>query len=219
MARIFPNRIRREEPQAAPGYARREELKVQADQLEQQADEMNAQADVGAIDPNALLPDDEIQSILSRESEEVTNPVPGFCYMWANVEYPANARGSQILALQTKGWHVVNGDMEESIEYKTVDGTRKLGDCILMRIDARRKAAIDHQYELLNAKRMSNDPALIETLQAKYGIKVVSYDNMTDEARTHLDKQAAKQFAKRAAEQRIHQDLRQGTVPGVQPGR
>jgi len=218
MARVFPNRIRAAQPQAAPGHARREQLKAQADQLDEQADALNTQADIGAIDPNALLPDDEIQSLLSREAEEVTNQVPGFCYMWVNVEYPANARGRLVLDMQVKGWHVVNGEMPESIEYKTVDGTRKLGDCLLMRIDARRKAAIDHQYDLLNAKRMGSDPALIQNLQEKYGIKVVSYDNMTDEARTRLDRQAAAQFAKRAAMERVGTDLRNGTIPGVTPG-
>ena len=218
MARTFPNRIKRAEPEAAPGYKRNEQLKAQADQLEQQAEELSAQSGMGAIDPEALLPDDEIQSLLAREADEITNQVPGFCYRWVNVEYPANARGRHVIEMQTQGWQVVKGDMPESVEYTTTDGTRKLGDCLLMRIDARRKAAIDRQYELLNAKRMGSDLTTTQTLSDKYGIKVVPYDDMSGEAKTRLERQAAAQFAKRAAQQRVHDDLRHGTVPGVPVG-
>lgn len=216
MGRTFPNRIQCTEPLAAPGHKRDEQLRVQADQLEQQAEEMSAQSGMGVIDPNALLPDDEIQSLLAREADEVTNKVPGYCYRWVNVEYPANARGRHVIELQTQGWQVVKGDNPESIEYTTTDSTRKLGDCILMRIDARRKAAIDRQYEQLNAKRSGSDQ--VAALSDKYGIKVVPYNDMSSEAKTRLERQAAVQFAKRAAEQRVHQDLRNGTVPGVPVG-
>lgn len=224
MGRAFPNRIQRTEPEAAPGHRRREQLRVQADQLEEQAETLAAEQGVEAIDPNALLPDDEIQSLLSRSAEEISNPVPGFSYMWVNVEYPQNARGSHVLAMQAQGWHVVKGDiddksMPESIEHRTTDGTRKLGDCLLMRIDSRRKAHIDYQYDLLNARRMGNDQATVDELSTKYGIKVVAYDKMTPEAQTRLERQAATQFAKRAAMERVADDLRNGTVPGVPAGR
>lgn len=205
-------------PLADPGYQRDEQLKERLDQLEETAQTMNDTSGMGTIAPSAMLPDDELQQLLAKDGSEVSNPKPGHSYMWVCIEYPTNARGINVLSLQAVGWQVVKGDDLEAVEYKTADGTRKLGDAILLRIDARRKQLLDYRIDQLNMRREGATAEALKERARKFGINVVDFDNMTPDQQKRLERRSQQEFSKQAATSRLAGDLRNGTVPGVQPG-
>lgn len=205
-------------PLADPGYTRDEQLIARQDQLEETAQHMNDTSDVRGVDPLAMLADEELQALLAKDGSEVSEPQQGSCYMWACIEFPSSARGIAVLQLQAVGWQVVKGDDPEAREYKTVDGTRKLGDSILLRIDARRKFLLDTRIAQLNAKREGDTSDSLRDRARRLGINVVSFDEMTPEQQQRLERRSQQEFSKQAATQRFAGNLRDGTVPGVSPG-
>lgn len=205
-------------PLADPGYQRDEQLKVRQDQLEETTQQMNDTAGVEAVNPDAFLADEELQAALLKDGSEVSQAKPGYCYMWVCIEYPTNARGINALSLQSVGWQVVKGDDPEALEYKTIDGTRKLGDSILLRISEQRKRLLDYRVQELNMKRDGASTDALRERAAKFGINVVDYSNMTPEQQKRLERRAQQEFSKQAAIGKVAEQLRTGTVPGVQPG-
>lgn len=221
MAKQFPNKIQESTVQAA-GHAKREQLKRRSDQLAEQGEQLAADMKMDGFSEAALTPDDEIQAMLWRDGSEVTNAQPGYCYMWVCVEFPSTSRGMAVLGMQSQGWVVVGGNDPESPEYRTVDGTRKYGDAILMRITEQQKRANDYRVDLINAKRSGKEDEATQELAERYGIRVVSLDNLSPEHRRIVERRAAaqnaKHFAKNAAMQKLDEDIRTGSVPGMSIG-
>lgn len=205
-------------PLADPGYARDEQLKVRQDQLEETAQTMNDTSGVEAVDPFAIMADEELQALLAKDGSEVSGALPGYCYMWACIEYPSSARGIAVLGLQAVGWQVVKGDDPEAREYRTADGTRKLGDSLLLKIPTQRKRLLDLRIDQLNAKHEGDTNDGLRERARKMGINVVSFEEMTPEQQKRLERRSQQEFSKQAATQRLAGNLREGTVPGVQPG-
>ena len=205
-------------PLAGPGYQRDEQLKERLDQLEETAQTLNDTAGVDAIAPEVMLADEELQQLLAKDGSEVSNARPGYAYMWVCIEYPTTARGINVLSLQAVGWQVVKGDDVEAEEYRTADGTRKLGDAILLRIEARRKQLLDYRIDQLNMKREGATADALKERAAQFGINIVDFASMTPEQQKRLERRAQQEFSKQAATSRLATDLRHGTVPGVAPG-
>ena len=121
------------------GDAQREEMKLRTDQLAEAADTVQAKQETHRVDPNAFTLEREI---LAHQSElYVSNKQEGYHYEWVTFDSPANNKGYMVklklgerIGSELVGWEVVRDPMLESVELKAVDGTRKLGDCILMRL-------------------------------------------------------------------------------------
>lgn len=205
-------------PLADPGFTRDEQLKARQDQLEETAQVLSDDSGVNAVDPFAMMADEELQALLAKDGSEVSNMQAGFSYMWACIEYPSSARGIAVLSLQAVGWQVVKGTDKEAEEYRTADGTRKLGDSILLKIPTNRKRLLDIRIEQLNAKREDDTNENLRERARKMGINVVTFDEMTLDQQKRLERRSQQEFNKQAATARLATDLRNGTVPGVQPG-
>lgn len=139
------------------GHKRREALKKRAERLEQVADAVvNAvDAPVYKVDPKLLKEDPEILKHFNPQMNafEVSNPKPGYAYYWECYTVPqalTRKRGEVRLLLGPSyhgpGWEVVGAcscvgnkhgndcPFPEAQELKQADGTRKIGDVMLLRI-------------------------------------------------------------------------------------
>jgi len=212
MRKQFPNRIDRD-PEASAGHPRREQRIERQDQLEQQAEEMSNQHDGAAIDPQALEEDAEI--LHDYDFTEVSNKQPGFYYMWVSIEYPSSARGIHVLQMQAEGWQVVNGNLPESSEHRTPDGTRKIGDSILMRIPEARKRRLEERDEEINRRRDEGNVEKLREGAERIGSRLIDLSQMTPEQRSHLERKSKQEFGAKAAMEKLGKNLKQGTVPGM----
>jgi hypothetical protein len=122
------------------GHARNEELRQRADKLIEKAERLHAEQGGGAIDPAALEIDPEIAAHF--DELHVSEALPEYLYLWENfVSHNGYAIRSRLairvklpnVSYMTPAWEIVKGDMPEAEELRQVDGTRKLGDAMLMR--------------------------------------------------------------------------------------
>src|ERR1700752_2160460 len=119
------------EPDLPPaGYARDEELARRTDTLEEAAEALAEERQTEAIDPSKL----EVESELAQHFDElsVSGQLPEYHYVWVNFGFYMRF----VKQKQAQGYEVVQGDMPEAMELKGMlaDTTRRLGDCILMRV-------------------------------------------------------------------------------------
>ena len=127
-----------------PGDARREVLAERTDDLAERAEGMADQVDLHSVNPAALKKDREIQHLISHDALTVSNANHDmYRYKWVTDKYPTNSPGIAVMRELARKviingtahvcWEMVRGDMPESRELKTAEGTRRVGDCILMR--------------------------------------------------------------------------------------
>src|SRR5260221_6425156 len=131
--------IQFETPGALPpvGDARQEELKRRTDVLAEKLETSTPEA--YAFDPKKLDIDNEIAYFVTRNELDVTGKQDGCRYRW--VHFGQNGRS--VTGAKLDGWEVVSGSDPESVELRAVDGTRRLGDVLLMRIDERRAIRLE----------------------------------------------------------------------------
>lgn len=122
------------------GHARNEELARRADALIAKAEKLTAENGGGSVDLSKLEVDPEIAS--QFDELNVSDALPEYEYLWENFVsqngYAVRARLAIRVKLpgvahMTKAWEIVQGDMPEAVELRAADGTRKLGDVLLMR--------------------------------------------------------------------------------------
>lgn len=187
------------------GEAQREELKRRQDALDEQAETLAATVDQGVIDADALKLERELMERM--DSTTVTNPDPNYHYCWANFQ---SQHGWAVKAkLAFRGWQVVTGEMKEAEECKTVDGTRKLGDTLLMRLPKDRKKILDLLEQEDRNKFNQSPTANLQQLADKYrdtGVIVRVND------RADLGKMESRYRGAKAAQERFDQALRDGTL-------
>ena len=144
------------------GHARREQLRNRSEALQAQADAAVKELEIYGVDPKKLKAEPEILKHMNPANYmfEVTNPVEGKVYYWERDDHSmiaarkAVARGT--LGAGHPGWEVVTGDMPECADLKHVDGSRKIGDVVLMRIDIESYVLINKRRMVLEAFRNSN---------------------------------------------------------------
>ncbi len=146
------------EPDLPPaGYKRDEELSKRQEKLDERLDTAEDETGVHQIDPKAFEEDREIlYKSIDKEMIKVTNKQDGYMYAWTY--YGQN--GQMVIAKRALGWRVVTGTDPECSEHKEADGTRRIGDTLLMRIpierwhrleeDAQRRRNL--QYEGIGAR-------------------------------------------------------------------
>lgn len=190
------------------GDARREVLAERKDDLAQKAEEMAAGTE--AFDPSKLAPEREIQQNLS--SLHVTNPDPAYAYKWLRDTNKLNGGpGQQVVKAIGRsvtyngyvyfGWEVVQGKMVEAAERKQHDGTRRVGDVILLRCKKEVKNLFDYQDIQRRELREKAVTADLEELAHKYNVPFRS---------------AKQELAKNVAINQFSSKLKSGTVPGMQ---
>jgi hypothetical protein len=202
------------------GYKRDEQLAQRQDELDERLDSIEEETGVHKVDPDAFEEDREIlHKSIDQQMISVSNKQPGYVYAW--IYYGQNSQ--MVWAKKAMGWEVVNNDkkdMIECIEHKEVDGTRRIGDTVLMRIreerwhrleeDARRRK--DLQYEGITSRLRD-----LAERGRSHGIKL--HENLDDVPSggggTLMDVVEKRKGAAATAMQHIDQKLRDGTVPGV----
>lgn len=196
-----------------PGYKRDEELARRQDELDERMDEA---PEVYPIDESAFEEDRDILYELERDMLEVSNPVPGYTYCWAY--YGQN--GQMVWAKKALGWRVVSAGDKECEEHKEADGTRRIGDVLLMKIPTERyKLILESQRRRREAQQIGVSADVIAYAQ-KHGLKVhedlstvkVGANTLMDVMQRKADRQTG---AKRVATQYLDKKLREGNVPGV----
>ena len=190
------------------GHARDEVLKKRQDQLEEKAETQAAQLQTGTIDPDVLKAERELLN--SMDSTMVTNADPAYHYTWVNFQ---SYHGWAVKAkLAFRGWEVVNGSMPEASECKQVDGTRKLGDVLLMRISIDRFNILQ-ALEAEDRNKFNQTPTSnLSALADKYASRglIVRVNDSRD-----LKTMESRHRGAMAAQEKFETGLREGTIQGV----
>jgi hypothetical protein len=173
------------------GDARREELKRRSDALRQAADEMAAAAGIESIDPSKLQPENEIAQHFNPATHmlDVSKRQPGYEYRWESANPRLN--GVAITMAKNLGWELVVGNDPEAREHREVDGTRRVGDAILMRIRTERYVSLQARQRRINLARSEGiDVAVLEQAE-KAGI--VAHDLASSKTPQHIRRHAEAQ--------------------------
>lgn len=200
------------------GDAQRDELKARGDALAEQAETLGVVG--GAINPKAFAIDREIAGHVNEL--DVSNASPEYAYAWVWTGQQGIKVKEKLARRVREGdglvvcWEVVNGDMPEASELKTVDGTRRLGDVMLLRCRKERKEQLDAQDEIQRARREASINEPLEELARKYPRLVKVHTDLNDPTlQAGLRRGAARGFAA----QQFDTAIRGGTVPGMPAGR
>lgn len=152
-------------PLLAAGHARREQLKKRTENLEMAAEIMSQDAETYSIDPAKLKAEPEILKHFDfiNSAFTVTNPKPGYVYYWERDDHRAvswrKSIARMMLGPNAAGWEVVTESVSpqpEARELLDVDGKRKIGDVVLMRIPLDSYTAIHKRYALMEKFRSAN---------------------------------------------------------------
>lgn len=189
------------------GFARDEELRRRRDDLAELADQANAEAEGGVIDPSVF----EVENELAQHFNEleVTQQAPGFDYSWTFT----GQHGFFIKWKLSRKWQVVSGDMKEADELKQADGTRRLGDVILMRIPTRL-----HEIQLQRDRergklRLEAAASNLEDMARQYAGRGISVRQL-NEGDPHMKAAMDRAHAKQLANHKLGDMVRTGSVPG-----
>ncbi len=202
-----------------PGYKRDEELAKRKDTLEQRIEE--EAPEVYRADPAAFEEDREILYDLQHDMLEVSNADPEYMYCW--VYYGQNQQ--QVWAKKSLGWRVVGVGAEsandkECLEHKEVDGSRRIGDVLLMKTP---KANYDKIVKAQERRRAAQELGVSSNVMAladKYGLKV--HDDLSTVQvgpQTLMEVAQKRAGAEKVAMRHIDRKLRKGEIPGIpKPG-
>lgn len=195
------------------GHAQREALKQRADVLEEQA--ATQFANVETVDPDRL----EVERELAQHFNEleVTNADPNFVYRWINFSSNGGIALRRAIAPPER-WEVVTGDMPEASELRAVDGTRKLGDVLLVRMFRKRYDILEKVKEEQRQRQQGGHENNLRELGRRNpkAIKVYGQDNMPPEVTkrlTHPSQSAINAMrGAEAAAQQFDGALREGSL-------
>lgn len=203
-----------------PGDWRKEALKMRQDELEQAAS-VASKALIGgsAVVPLTDIPiENEIARHFKGDELPISNALDSHVYAWICYDSPSTAKGTMVRQqLLLKGWEVVQGTSEsfpEGKEYLQADGTRKVGDTILMR--CRKDYYLQHKLmERQNRMELHARPdgrldGITDIVQGVGGIKLRDV-NLDDPQMVNALNRA---HARALAEQQFTSMLKSGTIPG-----
>lgn len=195
------------------GHEQREVLKQRGDVLEEQA--ATQFQNVTAVDPDKF----EIERELAQHFNEldVTNADPNFVYKWVNFSSNGGIALRRAIAPPER-WEVVTGSMTESEELRAVDGTRKLGDVLLVRMTKKRYTILEQIREENNRRHQGVHESNLRELGRRNSkaVKVYGNDNMPESVTkkmTHPSQQAiAAMRGAEAAANQFEGALREGSL-------
>ena len=186
------------------GYARQEELKQRADTLAEAIETETPEA--YRLNPKAFDIEQELAYLIDRNELEVENAQPGKRYCWVNF----GQNGRMVMSKKKDGWEVVAGNMPEAPELRFVDGTRHLGDVLLMRIDEERAQLLDRIDEYRRRRQQEGVISNLHNMADKTDGAIILHENdkMTEVA-------ARRAAMQQQAFQGIDKMIREGSVPGL----
>ena len=158
------------------GHARREQLARRADKLAKAAEILTKQAEIYSIDREKLKEEPEILAHFNFADKafEVSNPKKGMAYYWERDDSRMiswrKGQARLFLGPNHPGWEVVSGHDSscdagklagkrchcEAAELIQADGTRKIGDVLLMTIPVESYVHIQKRILLMQKFRESN---------------------------------------------------------------
>ena len=198
------------------GYKRDEQLARRKDDLEQRIEEKESEGVVHRMDPDAFKEDREIlYKSIDQKMIEVTDAQPNYVYCWTY--YGGNS--AMVWAKKALGWEVVSGDMPECRGNLEADGTRRIGDTLLMRIPREGYEQLRARQELAAARQHDAVGSRLKELGERargYGLKVhEDLSTVQVGPNTLMDVVEKRSAAEKVAMKHIDKKLREGTVPGV----
>jgi hypothetical protein len=211
------------DPKLPPaGYKREEELKVRMDNLQQQIDERSEQT--LAADPAALRPEREILNELDKGHLSISDADPNYHYAWVQCLHPADHPSRMVERKKAetvqlpdgswvRPWEVIGSAHKEAQECKKADGTRRIGDVLLMRCRKDHYALLElSQRRKVHERNYGIDSDLVELALANdTEAGALTYNKYRDNANYHLrDKTFQTELDRR---------IRSGTLPGFEMNR
>lgn len=228
------------------GDARRDEMKRRLEELQRmQADfERDFEGEIGAVDPSKLRVENEIAQHFDPSTKmlEVTNADPDYVYLWEQADIHNRHGGLWVTSRKAMGWEVVEGSMKEARDKRAVDGTRRVGDVILMRIRRERYLALEEADRRRRIARSEGISLHVLEEAERKGVRVHDLeDSRTPEhilrfahaqaaageaarrtmvsTMAQADRSKSRVLASSLADRRLESAIRSGTVPGLTPGR
>lgn len=201
-----------------PGYSRDEELKRRTDNLTEQAETLSSEREVyGMGGTEAFEPDPEILRHFEQGNLPVSNASKAYRYCWVQRD-PNNRYGNiHVMRKKVQGWELVVHDMPEAKEHKFVDGTRVVGDVVLMRIRLDRWLLLERQAIRRRNRRVQRNYDDIhneaDRVNSKAGGRLVDVVENADEET--LQRLQRKSDAIKMTEQYTDKLIREGKMPGV----
>ena len=195
-----------------PGAERREVLAERKDTLEQKAEEIASEQEITSVpkDHKALQPDRELQYQISENYLEVSDPKPGYMYKWVNY---VSVNGQKVWEAKANHWEVVTGGDGESSHLLKEDGTRRVGDVILVRRRMDIHLIMERKEEQKRLKRELAAEGELRDIAAKSDGAFTVHDAESNPAMIQkVQKRAA---AHRVAAQTLGNKMKSGTIPGV----
>lgn len=203
---------------APAGYKRDEQLARRQDDLDERLDSAEEDTGVYKVDPKAFEEDREIlYKSIDQQMIDVTSRQKGFVYAW--VYYGQS--GQMVWAKKALGWRTVTGDDPECKEHREADGTRRIGDTLLMKVPYERWLQLEEDAVRRKDKQYDGITSRLRDLAERgrgHGIKL--HEDISQVASpsggTLMDVvEGRSSDAKRTALSHIDKKLRDGDVPGI----
>ncbi len=209
-----------EQTNLPPGYAHQEQMKANADNLAEKAETIADAHGVHAINPDSIKVEREILHII--DACEVTHQQPGYKYKWVQDQWPSHAKSLEVrrtrsIHVKVNGetrpaWEIVLHDMPESPELKQAsDGTRRVGDCILMRCRADIYMLLQIEEQKKRDRQMGSITANFDALAEHARNKGIRVAHGNVERAELMDQLHAGQIAK----EKLNNMVREGNIPGM----
>lgn len=182
----------------APGDERREVLRRRAAELEEEAEEASAGLEGGVADIEDIDIEAEIARHFNQDGQLTFSRMQDdFEYAWVCYDYPLSAKGQAVRMAQTLRWEVVQGrQMPEGHEFLQADGTRRVGDTILMRRPKSVGVIVKQAVANVAAKqRRRAGKAELSRLGDDERIKIANVDLEDPQVQGALNRQMARQIA------------------------
>ncbi len=219
-------------PQQIPaGYKREEQMAKNHDVLQQKVEEMSTAGGIASVNPKAFQEEREILGLIVEGNLDIPGAVAGYVYKWVQCRIPKDSPGMKVreaLTMRIKVrspagqvqivpcWERVTGDMPECPDLKDAEGSRVLGDTLLVRCKVDVYNLIRDQERKLNKQRTAMAEAnMVDTAQMinqKAGRPLVfggvdTYDQRFGEGETN------------SRIRELNQQLKDGSVPGLETRR
>ncbi len=206
-----PDSINPETQLPPPGAARNEELAKRTDALQEAIE--TKMPEMESIPESAFEPDRELQYAMQEFSmHEVSDKLPGWQYAWVFT----GQHGTEITMKKTYGWVVVQGNDVEAKELEHVDTTRRLGDCLLMRIPIEKYKKLQAYEDYVRKLKSSSGDQDLQDAAAKLGLST-SFNEPRIVQRFGGGTPAQKVVMQGGGP--VDRMLKNGTVPGMEVGR
>lgn len=198
------------------GYERDEVLKIRDELLTQEAEERSEREEVYALDPKAFKVENEIAQHF--DALQVTSRQDGYIYNWANFMTRGGMYVQYKLAVTVNGqplWEVVKGDMPECSGQRAADGTRRIGDVMLLRAKKERYEIWWKNELVKRLRRKEGVTADLQELGEKYrslGVIVKVGDEIGESTLRRMQNRASAQAIGARMQDKW---LREGRMPGV----